>query len=524
MQEKKTFCLVEETIFTHHRLLSFILMLNAIEKNANCVIVCHKQTRDFISKFPMKLNLKLYFITITGKEWNFVHIFKYMLKTIKFCIKKFGHCIFLRDTLTLIRKIDIPENIKHQGYGFHKRIYKSHIPETNKQSYNFEILYVNNSNFVNQIESLLEIPDFHKKSRFTKKINELFNKNVQNIEYNFCVKYNTKYVFSPETLIATEDFFSFDEVLQINDITENLEWNNLKITALAIRMEKPRPQIKHINQQLLGLLLKYDNFYNNILHLSNIHTKVRFVLPLKESIGIWDRNKYGSGLYELIEIFESLYPKYFSLNSIPCKYFAVNKTAIIDKPNDYYLSEELYGYYSVITTDYCGKQIKTLRNDSKIDNFQFGFYFFENPKWLDDYFCEHKELLYTFERNIEFCTVCQERNLNNSIFINGEVKTNDEIVDILTDVKFVLLKEFNCNLMVLCFALGCVPVFESLDVKPFEVTCDTHFCFVEIPEKDQRESIYEKMRTNILSYYEQEISPKNVIKKLTNYLFIRNIE
>lgn len=521
---KKTFCIVGESFIQRYRLLSFITTLNSVETNANCIIACRKETEELIKSFPLKFTIKIHFITIRSKEWKFIDMYKYILRTIKYCVEKFGSCIFIRDNLILVRKIEISDEIKKQGYGFHKRLYEAHLPEINMTRFHSEIVYVNNLEFVNNIEELLEIPDFHRKGRFTKKEKKIFQKNVVNIEYKYVEKYKTKYLFPYETLITTEDFFSFEPKIEIKNITSNLMWKDKKISVFGVRMEKPRPQMKQLNQELLKLILKYNIFYSNIIQLSNPNIKIKFMLPVMKNIGIWNRQIITSGMYEIIEMFEKEYPNYCSKEIHPNKFFSVNKYALIDKPHANFLCNDIYQYYSILSLSYSGPQLKIIKNDRDITNHNFGFYFFEKPKWLDEYFNEHKEILHTLERNKESCVISQQETLRNSIFINGKVKTGDEIIDILTDTKFVFFEKFDTNLMVLCFALGCIPVFESLDVKPYELECNKHYCFVDLPEEEEREKTYEKMRKNVLDYYEQNISPKNAFKKLVNHLFIRDIQ
>ena len=64
MLEKKTFCVVEESEQSNYRLLCFLLSLNRIEKHANCIVVCKKKTKEFITSFPLKMELKIWCLFI----------------------------------------------------------------------------------------------------------------------------------------------------------------------------------------------------------------------------------------------------------------------------------------------------------------------------------------------------------------------------------------------------------------------------------------------------------------------------
>lgn len=525
--ERKSFCLVEETTLYSYRLLSFILLLNTIEKDVNCVVVCTKKTKQLITEFPIKYKLRLHFITFSKKKASFEDIYRYILKALLFSIEKFGHGIFIRDTQIMVHQLEIPTEIKEQGYGFHKRFFNSHEEQNNKTRYNFELLYVRDASFITNLESLMNFPDFHKITRFTKKQSTLFYKNITHIEFKYQEHYKTQHFFPYETSVATEDFFSYDELIKLPEITSNLYWKEKPITFMNIRMEKISPQIKNVNTKLLQLLMKYNNIYGNTLHLCNPNNKISFNIPIRNNIGLWNRSHEIPGLYQVIEMFEEYYPHYCSSRALPCKYFSVNKTALIDKPRAENIIDDLYAFHNILFCSYGGKMMKMCKSDDKLNTMiQLGFYFYEKPRWLDNYFQNHKELLQTLERNKDSCnlTVYQGNSGGSNFFINNVFKTEDEIIDILTDTRFVFLENFDCNLMVLCFALGCIPVFECLDVKPFELECNKHYCFIDMPKKEEREKVYEKMRKNVLSFYEQHISPKNAFKSLVNHLFVRNIE
>lgn len=523
--EKKTFCFIQENNLTDRRLLCALITLNTIEKgNTNCIIVCKKKTKEFINSFPISMKLKLHFIITSKKKFQFIDIYRYILKTLNYGIKRFGDCIFIRDSLIMTHKLNISPEIKNQGYAFHKRIFNSHDKENDKCRYNSEVLYVNNPEFITQIESLLEIPNFHKKNTFTKKEQSLFYKNINTIEYKYKEKYNTQYFLPYETIISTEDFFSFDNKLNLKDITKELTWEDKKISFLAIRLEKVRPQVKSLNEKLYKLLLMYDVFYSNIIYLGNLNETIKFLKPFEKNIGIWDRQNNSKGLYDVIDMFIQEYPRFCSSVSVKTNHFSVMKYAILDKPGVDFLSNELYSYNYILGT-YCdANQVKTIKEDKMLNNFNFGFYFFENPKWLDEYYYNHKDLLSTLPRTNESCSMHQEQKCNNCIYINNNFCTYDKIIDILTDTKFIFLKKFDSNLMVLCFAFGCIPIFESLDIRPFDLEWDKHYLFLDLPCDEEREQLYKKMQKNVLDYYEKHISPKNAFKTLVNHFFIRDIE
>ena len=153
--DKNIFCFVEETPTYKYRFFSRILLVNTFHKNATCVILCSEDTKKIIEEFPITYCIKLVFIPNIFDTYNLVYTFANILKVLWYAVTNYGHGIYLYDNLMMVHKMVIPENIKKQGYGFHKKIFNSHDKENNKKRYSFEVIYASNKEFVKTVEDIL---------------------------------------------------------------------------------------------------------------------------------------------------------------------------------------------------------------------------------------------------------------------------------------------------------------------------------------------------------------------------------
>jgi hypothetical protein len=524
--DKNIFCFVEETPNYKYRFFSRILLVNSFHKEAKCIIVCSEETKKFIENFPLSYDIKLVFIPNIFNTYNLIYTFTNILKVLWYAITHFGHGIYIYDNLMMVHKMVIPESIKSQGYGFHKKVFNSHDEENNKKRYSFEVIYASNKEFIKTVEDMLGIPNLHRKKKITDKHIEILKEHIDLLEFNVMEKLKTQYFLDYEVNISTEDFFSFNNEVKLSEITYDFIWKEKKITFLNLRLERNAPPQKTLHSNLLQMLIKYNRLYSHIIHFSNATQKINFILPFKKNISIWDRQKDGPGLYAILENFYTLYPEYCSITKKGAEYFSVSTLALTDKPSHHWMTKELYLHYEMLLCNYDKSLLKTVKKDSKL-KYSFLFYYFDDPLYLDEYFWAHKDCICDNERTTLSLSL---KSLKNGKYSVDSIPMNsiDEVISLLIDTKYVFLSSYTMSLMVLCFALGCVPVFaiktKSLGFPLFELEENKHYCIHNIYNNNNNNNNYDTMRSNILTYYETSISPKNTFKKLVNHLFIRNVE
>ena len=507
-----------------YKLLSRIVALNAIEdKNARCIVLCSPDDIDFILKFPINYKLNLVFMDYIYKDRkaNMAFLFTNILRGIKYCLGKFGSCIYMNNNIIPIRKIIIPKSIENQGYGFHMKYFNSHEKENNKHRYSFELLYINNKNsiFLNRIQFFLQVKNLLTSTQFTSKELEVYYKNYEFLPYKLASQNPEMIFFKKDVVISTIDFLAFDDSVEFNNISDEFIHNENAIFNINCDLTLVNPIAKNINKQLIMKMIKYDKFYANILNIATPNVKINFCVPEKNNIGIWNRQKGPHGMYHIIDYFQELYPEYTSSNTIKSDFFSVNKNALTDKPSHIWLNREIASYIRVFLCNYDVSLINQLQKDG-IRN-EFLLYYSEHPKILDEYFNLNSKKIEEDERKIETAKLFYDKNKSYLIYNKGVLYFKDTI-RLLSRTKYVYvdLKNLDANMIAACSACGCIPIITHKTNFFHYFKENIHFLVEKIPENFNPEP----MKRNLIKLYSEKISPKQAFRTLVNKLFVRNIK
>ena len=213
-----------------------------------------------------------------------------------------------------------------------------------------------------------------------------------------------------------------------------------------------------------------------------LNSKIEFVMPKREGIGIWDRTDDSPGLYELIDMITEE-NDYFGKIEAYIDYFSFTNFIITDKPSYYWLNNSVKKYSGFFLCNYDD----TL--DAAIDKInlphQFGFYYSDYPKLLEEYsqkdtkktkFCIkiYKDTIY-----YEYELSRQQMSLQEKNII--VIKTPEEKLQIIAETEFVLFDNIDINLFANCFGLKAIPVLNNTCVNNFKdkniymLNCDINY-------------------------------------------------
>jgi hypothetical protein len=476
-----------------------------------------------------------------------------MIEAFRYTVKKFGSCIYLNNNLIQVRELEIPDEIIQQGIGFSKKYFNSHDINVNKKRYSFDIL------FISKLEFIDKFLDLFKELDLTKKNTDTYNKffNIYCIApYNLKKELGIKESFSCNTVISTQDFFSFNENITLNKINNDLTVCNLNHKQNIIKMidsddnqdnDEDLNDVKldtennkiyyfnldlslivneplKINKGILKKIGNYDDVYKNIFNLTNKDVKIQLNIPNKNGIGIWDRSNIN-GLYELFKMIHEIYPEYTSIKNTTCHYFHCNTNIILDKPSKEWLNNELLLFKGIYICNYDESLIKTIWKYKKKFNLNYSFLFFfsANPKKMDDYYYKNKGNNLKKKRVNKSIKI---KFVNDNKFIVDDNEYNfNKTLEILSITKYAFLQctNLDTNLLIICMITGCIPILNCfyLSQNKFGLVNYLNVVPREIPNKSEKN--YHNMKKGVMEYYENHISPKGAFKDLVNKLFVRNI-
>ena len=498
----KTFCLFEENN-NARELMGLLLSINLYEKESTCVLNCKKETKDYILNFPQKLSVKLDFNIQENdlEQFNIVFCLQNLIKALKYTLNKYDSCIFVLHSLVMTNPINISKEIEDQGFGFVKKNGKTHTKEDEYKLYNFELFYINNEKYLDEIVFLLNqcdenndfmninIDKIDSNIEFQKKVFEIYRR----IPHKIAERNENMSFFSKNELLATEDFFAYENSIEPKDISKNWEINENPISFVHIRLKETHPQIQSFNKNMLSSLSARNVVYMSILNMMFSKNNLEFVIPCKNGIGIWDRNeaKDSNGLYRLINEIKERKKEYFGIvETNKVDYFSFGNHLIMDKPSKYWLNNNVNKYSSILLCNYDDSLLEVLEKTDK--KYDFLCYICEYPEILEDYL-DKKERK---EENEEF----------------------EKLIKEIEKMDVYEFKKFDAQKLALCLSLGTIPVIpEMVQKNVLDLEEGVHYL------RKWEEVDLEKMRENCKKYYEENMKIEKIINKLMDHIFVRRV-
>ena len=506
------FCIVEEDPEYHKLILGNLISIDFIYKNYNILIACSDKTKEYILNFPFKFNGNIEWYILQELDDNNIRYAKNILLSLREALNVFTEVIYIHCRIDIINKFIIRDEIKEQGIGFVSRTVE-YIKEKISQKYITDILFINNKKYIDDIDNYFD-NNIEEWNQYTcekydfdqlRDINIRFVKLFNNIGLTLKELHNLKYFLPHEMLVSTEDFFAYDNMLQLKNINKNFQINSnfikekseerkerkeseeseerkeseeseeseerkeseeseeklVNICALNIRRDVIDNNIIALNKELYNRMAQLNILYMLLINLKYSKNKIEFVIPKREGIGIWNRTNDSPGLYELIDMITKD-NEYFGKVEIYVDYFSFNNFILIDKPSYYWLNNSIRKYNGIFLCNYDNTIDAELKNINK-PKF-FGFYYSDYPNLLE----ETRQKPITKKRYcIEvFKNKIVEYELSNrkvSLLQKNIITINNpqEKLNIISESTLCFFNEFDVNLLANCLGLDCIPVFKK---------------------------------------------------------------
>lgn len=545
-----SFCLVEEDRTYKKFILSTLININFLYETYNICIACSDDTKKYISNFPIYYKGNIKWLILENLDENNIRYGKNILYSIKECIKLFNNALYIDCRIDLIDKLDINDDIKRQEIGFVSRKV-NYVKDNNYQKYITNIFYISNIKFIDTIEDLFNknIDEWKNFNYTNYEIDELKKINIKFVNYFIRLPlklkelFNLTYFFTNDYLISSEDFFAFDNKILLKDInnlkiqTKNIyeiskkkdnydnesgEIQELKldeyinIKALNIRVTNIDNKIIDVNKELYNRLAQHNILNMLLINLKYANSKIEFVIPNKNGIGIWNRKTYPSGMYELIDMITTD-NDYFGKVETNVDYFSFNNFVLMDKPHYYALNNNIKKYSALFLCNYDNSIEKSLY-DANI-KYEFGFYYSNYPKMLEEYaekntaksrFCIeiNKNKIIEWELSKEKINIILKKIIN--------INNDQDKIKFLSQSMYCLFNEFDSNLLANCFGLKCIPIFKNsiINLKLYDIKLNENVFFE--PDNWNNFNNYDIISFNNHKYYQENIIHTKIITKLLN--------
>lgn len=554
------FCIVEEDPNYHKYMLSILINIDFIYKNYDIVISCCEMTKNYILNFPLEFNGNINWILLDNLDNNNIRYIKNILYSLDTALDSFKEVIYIDSKIDILNKIIISEEIKTQGIGFVSRSV-GYMEEYLYQKYITNILFINDKKYINYIENFFseninEWNDYNVE-KFTnnelRDINTQCNKLFIQLGITLKQEFDLKYFFNNETLISSEDFFAYQDKIELKNIDQNFKIaekfiikkdnneskdvndskdNNdskdvnesisdklINICALNIRMLETNNFIINLNKELYSRMAEFNIIYMLLINLKYSNNKIEFVIPNKDGVSIWDRNNDPPGLYELIDMIIEK-SEYFGKTEAYIDYFSFNNFMITDKPSYYWLNNTIRKYTGVFLCNYDNTIEPILKKIDKLNI--FGFYYSDYPKLLEEIrgkdFTKKRYCIEVYKNKIvEYQLSKKKTSLLQKSIIN--INSPEKKLNIIGESTLCLFNDLDINLLANCLGLKCVPVFRKSFCKSTDIyDLKENINYIVEPEKwSDIIHIYELSNINT-KYFTDNIVHTNIIKNILNKL------
>jgi len=239
--ENLAFLILESNKENYFNLITLILSIIYFYPSCNIVLHVSEKTREKIENFPYNFNVKIEYVQTNHNSGDSINeILRKLYELLDYGISNYEECILIKDLSLMVNKIgELGVNIKKQGFAFVKLFYCTHLQEHENRSYLFELVYLNNRNFLEKLKTVVL-------ENYNVKINSICeNENERKISKNeylnlpflLLKKYNINIFLPMATYVASEDFCSFKHQLKIGQITNDFYSDQIKrnISVLNIR-------------------------------------------------------------------------------------------------------------------------------------------------------------------------------------------------------------------------------------------------------------------------------------------------
>ena len=566
----KHFSLCMEKPEDLRKALSVLLSIESHHKNDySCVISGNKELRRFIDGFPFTFTGKIEVLDEIDNRRDFHTLITRKLKSIKYAINKFGNTIHLSSDIFQIRPIEINEEVT--GIGFIKK-YSGPAPDMESQRYSMDVMYIEDVKYCDFVlEKLAKLvdderskheyendvdedededkdededdgtsnspkPEFHYLSA---DMIEKYKDFWKNVTVALVDEYKLEHFLSFRTCLGSEDFFSYDKPLNMHQInkeftitikekvdtcdeegekvTETVE-NKYDYMFVGPRVNQHAPQVQDVNRALFSKLVSYKLSNMSIINMKYSKSKLDFVCPKKDGIGIWNREKDVPGMYNLLSYLVKKYNDYFSLTEDVIEYYSFNNYLLTDKPGMMWLTNNVRKYTQVLMCNY-DKSLLDIKDTLPIPT-KFFAYYSDHPEELDHYALNNtnkktKQIVEIDEKNNEVVYTkgisVEKREMGDLTFIDK--------MNAISVSKYIRIRTYDVNMFANALAVSTIPVIPD-DMEVQGLVEDRHYVRESKYTDDLKHS---NMKINCRRYYENEIAPDMVIKKLLNHVFIGSV-
>ena len=592
-----------------NNIATLLLSIKIHDPTSRIILVVPEETKNHITDMPIDLLSNLEFYDVDNYDSSVGTLYYNMYQCLKYVVETYGECLLVDENAIMVNRVEISEQIREQGYGYMNHYFNGHLPEANLHSYSFGLLYLNKTEFLENLRELIledinydivtkvlyedldeegeespqpdeeegeespqpdeeegeespqpdeeegeespqpdeeegeesPQPDEEEGEESPQPDEEEGEESPQQEEilpfkpaHKITVRdhieiptlyfklYNTSHFLNKQLLIRTEDFFGLNNTLEIKSIDTNelTVSDDKRISFILCRIKKFDVHSLNMNKWLYSTLASRDYRYISILALRNMDPQLMFFVPVKEGIGIWSREAMPSGLLDIIDYGIKKYPKFLNKKEAMSNYYSVSNIILYDRPSYEWIHDSFYKFTQILTCNYDEKYLEHIKHVKLPEKFMF-------------YFPDYPNEVLKFRTDND---IVKNKRSDEKLSVGKIIKNNKlrypatgrrgmkykTLLKLVHQHKYAHMKTYDMGLFMTLISIGTVPVLRTKSDKLIlhNLTEGEHYFVGKVPEKVN----YNKLRKNLLKFYDEYLDYDKCINRLLSHLLIGDVE
>lgn len=528
LKKPLTFVIIESENKSSYQVLGTVLSIQYVYPLSTIVLSVSNKTRDLINKFPLNMTCVLDYYDsskVNNTKFNLIRRYLHNLYELSnYAVNKYERCLIVSEFLLMINEIEIPDCIEDIGFGYVNKYFKGHNEETQSQEYSFELIFMNNLEFITKLYNFVKETYNIDISNCDGPYKEILTKDYIKLPLGLKKKFEIECFLHQQSLLTSEDFCGFTNGVKLSEITKDYKFNDKYISFMGLRLYELDPQIKKWNTAILQHLTAFNNFVVPAITIKFYSDRLRFNTPIKNAIGVWSRRESPSGLYQLIEYYLENYSEFFTKHEANIEYFNICARVLYDKPDISCLKQTMMFFGNIYLFN-SGPEVKTeLDKFIRVKNY-FVFHYADYPIDLHKFRTDNDIL--TNKRITDKLAVSK-------VIKNGKTRypatgrrgmLYKTLLKLLHTHKYAHMKTHDLGLMMTLIGAGTIPILKNAPDQPFNLLKEgKHYLLAKKDAKPLTKKKYETMRKNLNDFYEEYLHPEKTLRTLMHYFFVRDIE
>ena len=149
------YVIIQKEDNNQNNIATLLLTIKIHDPTSRIILVVPQETKKYIDEMPLDVSSTLEFYNVDNYDSTVGTLYHNMYHCLKYVVETYGECLLVDENAIMVNRVEISEEIREQGYGYMNHYFNGHLPETNLHSYSFSLLYLNKTEFLENLRELI---------------------------------------------------------------------------------------------------------------------------------------------------------------------------------------------------------------------------------------------------------------------------------------------------------------------------------------------------------------------------------